>query len=50
LTKRGNTFLERVVLQEFAPAAPAGAHVAEVRAQAERFAARDEVIPTIAAR
>ncbi len=47
LTERANTFDERAVLREFAAAAEAGAHVPEVRAQAERFADREEVIPTI---
>ena len=47
LTERANTFDDRVVLQEFAASAGAGAHVAEVRAQAERFADKEEVIPTV---
>jgi conjugative relaxase-like TrwC/TraI family protein len=47
LTERANTFDERAVLQEFAASAGAGAHVAEVRAQVRRFAAREAVIPTI---
>jgi hypothetical protein len=47
LTERANTFDERVVLQEFAAAAEAGALVPEVRAQAERFADRGEVIRTV---
>jgi conjugative relaxase-like TrwC/TraI family protein len=47
LTERASTFDERAVLQEFAASAGAGAHVSEVRAQAERFAARGDVVPTI---
>jgi conjugative relaxase-like TrwC/TraI family protein len=46
LTERSNTFDERVVLQEFAAAAEAGALVGEVRGQAERFAERADVIAT----
>ncbi len=46
LTERSNTFDERAVLQEFAAAAGAGALVGEVRAQAERFAERPDVIAT----
>ncbi len=46
LTERSNTFDDRVVLQEFAAAATAGALVGEVRGQAERFAARADVIAT----
>ena len=46
LTERANTFDERAVLQEFAAAAGQGASVAEVRAQAERFLARDDVLVT----
>jgi conjugative relaxase-like TrwC/TraI family protein len=46
LTDRANTFDERAVLQEFATSAGAGAQVAEVRAQAERFGARADVIRT----
>jgi ATP-dependent exoDNAse (exonuclease V) alpha subunit len=47
LTERANTFDERAVLQRFAAAAGTGAHVAEVRERAERFAAREDVIRTI---
>ena len=46
LTERSNTFDQRAVLQEFAAAARQGAPVHEVRGQAERFAARPEVIRT----
>jgi conjugative relaxase-like TrwC/TraI family protein len=46
LTERANTFDERAVLQEFAAAAQAGADVPRVRAQAERFADREDVIRT----
>jgi conjugative relaxase-like TrwC/TraI family protein len=46
LTERSNTFDGRVVLQEFAAAAGAGALVGEVRGQAERFEARADVIAT----
>jgi len=44
LTARSNTFDERLVLQEFAAAARQGALVGEVRAQADRFAGREEVL------
>jgi ATP-dependent exoDNAse (exonuclease V) alpha subunit len=47
LTDRANTFDERSVLQEFAAAAGQGASVAEVREQAERFLARDDVLVTV---
>jgi conjugative relaxase-like TrwC/TraI family protein len=47
LTERANTFDERAVLQEFAAAAGSGALVPEVRAQAVRFAKREDVLPTI---
>jgi conjugative relaxase-like TrwC/TraI family protein len=46
LTERANTFNEHPVLQEFAAAAQAGALVEEVRAQAQRFIDRADVIPT----
>ncbi|HEY3947368.1 MAG TPA: MobF family relaxase [Solirubrobacteraceae bacterium] len=46
LTERANTFNEHPVLQEFAAAAQAGAFVEEVRAQAQRFVERADVIPT----
>jgi hypothetical protein len=46
LTDRGNTFDDRAVLQEFAAAAGQGALVGEVRAQAERFAGREDVLRT----
>jgi conjugative relaxase-like TrwC/TraI family protein len=46
LTERANTFDERAVLQEFAAAAAQGASVDEVRAQAERFLAREDVLVT----
>ena len=46
LTERANTFDERVVLQEFAAAAGQGATVGEIRAQAERFTRRPDVLAT----
>ena len=46
LTERANTFDERAVLQQFAASAEAGARVSEVCAQAERFVAREDVLPT----
>ncbi len=46
LTERANTFDERVVLQEFAAAAGQGATVDEIRAQAERFTGRADVLAT----
>ncbi|MHB8659595.1 MAG: MobF family relaxase [Solirubrobacteraceae bacterium] len=46
LTERSNVFDERAVLQEFAQAACQGARVAEIRSGADRFAGRDDVIPT----
>ena len=46
LTERGNTFDERAVLQEFAAAAGQGASVDELREQAQRFLARDDVLVT----
>ncbi len=46
LTERANTFNEHPVLQEFAGAAQAGALVEEVRAQAQRFTERADVLPT----
>ncbi len=46
LTERANTFDQRPVLQEFASAATQGALVPEVRAQAQRFTQRADVIPT----
>jgi conjugative relaxase-like TrwC/TraI family protein len=46
LTERANTFDGRVVLQEFAAAATAGALVGEVRGQAGRFTERADVIAT----
>ncbi len=46
LTERANTFDERDVLQQFAASAETGAHVGEVRAHAERFTARQDVIAT----
>ena len=46
LTERANTFDERAVLQEFAAAAGQGASVEEVRDQAERFLAREDVLVT----
>jgi hypothetical protein len=46
LTERSNTFDERAVLQEFAAAADQGALVGELRAQAERFARREDVLRT----
>jgi len=46
LTERANSFDERVVLQEFAAAAGQGASVEEIRAQAERFTLRPDVLAT----
>ena len=46
LTERANSFDERVVLQEFAAAAGQGATVDEIRAQAERFTRRPDVLAT----
>jgi conjugative relaxase-like TrwC/TraI family protein len=46
LTERSNTFDARMVVQEFAAAAQAGALVAEVCGKAGRFAAREDVIAT----
>jgi conjugative relaxase-like TrwC/TraI family protein len=46
LTERANSFGERVVLQEFAAAAGQGATVDEIRAQAERFTGRPDVLAT----
>lgn len=46
LTERANVFDERLVLQQFAGAARAGALVAEVRGQAQRFTERADVVPT----
>ncbi|HEY7951970.1 MAG TPA: MobF family relaxase, partial [Solirubrobacteraceae bacterium] len=46
LTERSNTFDTRMVLQEFAAAAQAGALVNEVRGMAARFTAREDVIAT----
>jgi conjugative relaxase-like TrwC/TraI family protein len=46
LTERSNTFDERAVLQAFAAAAGQGALVGDVRAQAERFAGREDVLRT----
>jgi AAA domain len=46
LTERSNTFDERAVLQEFAQAAGQGARVAVVRARADRFGDRDDVLRT----
>jgi conjugative relaxase-like TrwC/TraI family protein len=46
LTERANTFDERALLQQFASHASSGLPVGEVRAQAERFAARPDVIHT----
>jgi len=46
LTERANSFDERVVLQEFAAAAGQGATVEQIRAQAERFTARPDVLAT----
>ena len=46
LTERANSFDERVVLQEFAAAAGQGATVDEIRAQAERFTGRRDVLAT----
>jgi conjugative relaxase-like TrwC/TraI family protein len=44
LTEKANTFDQRAVLQEFACAAGQGAHVSQVRAQAERFDGREDVL------
>jgi conjugative relaxase-like TrwC/TraI family protein len=46
LTERANSFDERVALQEFAAAAGQGATVDEIRAQADRFTRRPDVIAT----
>jgi conjugative relaxase-like TrwC/TraI family protein len=46
LTERANSFDERVVLQEFAAAAGQGAMVDEIRAQADRFTRRPDVLAT----
>jgi conjugative relaxase-like TrwC/TraI family protein len=46
LTARANTFDEGAVLREFAAAAAQGSRVAMVRAQAGRFAGRDEILAT----
>jgi len=46
LTACANSFDERVVLQEFAAAAGQGATVEEIRAQAERFTRRPDVLAT----
>jgi hypothetical protein len=46
LTERANTFDERVVLQEFAAHARSGLPVHDIRAQAQRFAERPDVIRT----
>ena len=46
LTERANSFDDRVVLQEFAAAAGQGATVDEVRAQADRFTRRADVLAT----
>ena len=46
MTERANSFDERVVLQEFAAAAGQGATVEEIRAQADRFTRRPDVLAT----
>jgi conjugative relaxase-like TrwC/TraI family protein len=46
LTERANSFDERTVLQEFAAAAGQGATVDEIRAQADRFTRRLDVLAT----
>ncbi len=46
LTERANTFDEAAVLREFAQAAGQGASVHELRAQAERFTGRADVLRT----
>ena len=46
LTERANTFDERAVLQQFAAHARSGLPVDEVRAHADRFAKRPDVIRT----
>ncbi len=46
LTEHANTFDERAVLREFAAAARRGAQLAEVRAQAQRFMSRGDVLAT----
>ena len=46
LTERANSFDKRVVLQEFAAAAGQGATVEEIRAQADRFTQRADVLAT----
>jgi conjugative relaxase-like TrwC/TraI family protein len=46
LTERANSFDERVVLQEFAAAAGQGASVDAIRAQADGFTGRPDVLAT----
>jgi conjugative relaxase-like TrwC/TraI family protein len=46
LTERANSFDEHVVLQKFAAAAGQGATVEEIRAQADRFTRRLDVLAT----
>ncbi len=48
LTERANTFDQRVVLQQFATAAGQGETIYEIRAQAERFLERPDVLATAA--
>ena len=47
LTERANTFDEAAVLREFAQAAGQGASVQDVRAQAQRFTQRADVLRTV---
>ena len=48
LTERANTFDQRAVLQQFATAAGQGASIEAIRAEAERFIGRPDVLPTAA--
>ena len=48
LTERANTFDQRAVLQQFAAAAGQGEAIDEIRAQAERFLGRPDVLATAA--
>ena len=48
LTERANTFDQRAVLQQFAAAAGQGETIDAIRAQADRFLERREVLPTAA--
>ena len=48
LTEKANTFAQRDVLREYAAAAAQGARVRDVRARGARFAARGDVLDTVA--